>query len=338
MNYQETIQQPEYDFLRTNPALGENIILLTLGGSHAYGTNIKGSDLDVRGITAQPVTSLLTNSGFEQVEDRATDTVIYGFNKIITLLSNCNPNTIEMLGCKPEHYLVLTDVGQYLIDHADMFLSRKAIHAFGGYATQQLRRLENKANLSVGQAQQEKHILDTINNASVFFKDKYAAYPEDAMRLYLDASDNPDYEKEIFMDVHLTHYPLRDYKAMWSDMHSIVKDYSKIGRRNEHALMHGKITKHMMHLIRLFCMCLDILEKKQIITYRAEEHDLLMDIRNGKYIDANDQPTDEFYEMVDAYEKRFQYAKENTDLPDNPNYKEIQEFQYQVNLETIRSA
>ena len=30
-----TVQSSQYDFLRTNPSLGENIILLGLGGSHA---------------------------------------------------------------------------------------------------------------------------------------------------------------------------------------------------------------------------------------------------------------------------------------------------------------
>lgn len=39
----------EYDFLRTNEHLGGNIILLTLGGSHAYGTSTENSDIDVRG-------------------------------------------------------------------------------------------------------------------------------------------------------------------------------------------------------------------------------------------------------------------------------------------------
>ena len=41
---EEKIDTKEYDFLRTNEKLGNNIILLGLGGSHAYGTNIKTSD------------------------------------------------------------------------------------------------------------------------------------------------------------------------------------------------------------------------------------------------------------------------------------------------------
>lgn len=45
----EKIQSPEYSFLTENPNLGENIILLGLGGSHAYGTSNENSDLDIRG-------------------------------------------------------------------------------------------------------------------------------------------------------------------------------------------------------------------------------------------------------------------------------------------------
>ena len=35
-----------YDFLKQNKHLGDNIILLALGGSYAYGTNKEGSDIE----------------------------------------------------------------------------------------------------------------------------------------------------------------------------------------------------------------------------------------------------------------------------------------------------
>jgi len=43
------VAQPQYGFLRKDEHLGERIIFLTLGGSYAYGTNVEGSDLDIRG-------------------------------------------------------------------------------------------------------------------------------------------------------------------------------------------------------------------------------------------------------------------------------------------------
>ena len=156
------IESSEYDFLRTEPHLKDRIIMIGLGGSHAYGTNNENSDLDIRGCALNKKEEILTSKNFEQFINEATDTTIYSFNKLISLLSNVNPNTIEMLGLKPEHYLYLSPVGQELLDHKKMFLSKKAIYSFGGYANQQLRRLDNKAARLVGQQQREQHILNSI--------------------------------------------------------------------------------------------------------------------------------------------------------------------------------
>lgn len=330
------LQSTEYDFLRIDKNLGNNIIILTLGGSHAYGTNNENSDLDIRGCALNSKMQILTNENFEQFTNEVTDTTIYAFNKLITLLSNCNPNTIEMLGNLPEHYFYLHPIGKELIDNAHLFLSKRAIHSFGGYANQQLRRLENKSNRLVGQAQQEEHIFKTIEHASYDFKQRYFTMPDDAIKLYIDKAAQEGYDTEIFMDVNLSHYPLRDYADLWNEMRNIVKSYGKIGKRNEKAIQHDKLGKHMMHLIRLYLMCLDILENEKIVTYREKEHDLLMDIRNGKYLDDNKQPIPEFYEMVDEYEKRLDYAKENTALPDNPDYKAINEFVASVNERVVK--
>jgi len=119
-------------------------------------------------------------------------------------------------------------------------------------------------------------------------------------------------------------------------MNEIIKSYAKIGKRNSHAIEHGKLGKHMMHLVRLFYMCIDILEKEEINTYRREEHNLLMDIRNGKFLDDNMQPIPEFFEMVDELEKKMNYAAENTSLPDNPDYDRIIDFQASVNERIVK--
>lgn len=149
----ELLKTEDYDFLRTDEHLGNNIILLTLGGSWAYGTNIETSDVDIRGIALNSKEEILTNKNFEQRDDKVTDTVVYSFNKIISLLTASNPNVIEILGNKPEHYLYLSPIGRELLDHKELFLSKRCIHAFGGYANAQLRRLDNKAARLVDQTQ-----------------------------------------------------------------------------------------------------------------------------------------------------------------------------------------
>ena len=77
------LESESYDFLRTNPHLGNNIILLGYGGSHAYGTNNENSDVDIRGIATRTKREILTGNDFEQVVNTATDTTVYSFDKII---------------------------------------------------------------------------------------------------------------------------------------------------------------------------------------------------------------------------------------------------------------
>lgn len=326
----------DYSFLKQDP-LGENIILLGVGGSYAYGTNNENSDIDLRGVATHSPEDILTRKGFEQVVNEATDTTVYSLEKIISLLSNCNPNVIELLGLEEWQYIYINSIGRALVNNAEMFLSKRAIYSFGGYANAQLRRLENKSARLVSQSQQEQHILNSIESARYSFPEKYFDCPKDAIRLYIDKAVNEGYKTEIFMDVNLSHYPLRDYKAMWSEMHSIAKEYSKIGRRNTTAIEKEKLSKHMMHLVRLYLMCFDILEDGKIITYRSKEHDFLMDIRNGKYLDENRQPTAEFYDIVDEMENRLEYLKEHTELPANPDYKRINKFLEEVNCGIVLS-
>ena len=93
------------------------------------------------------------------------------------------------------------------------------------------------------------NILKSIEHASFAYKQKYFNYPEDAISLYVDKSFRPEYDSEIYMDINLSHYPLRDFKDMWSEMHNIVKQYNKIGRRNERAYVHDKIEKHIKNIV-----------------------------------------------------------------------------------------
>ena len=336
-NFKDLLETPEYEFLKTNPHLGNNIILLGLGGSHAYGTNIEGSDVDIRGIALNSKVEILGTANFEQVVNEATDTTIYSLRKIISLLTSCNPNTIEILGLKPEHYLYLSPIGQELLDNKKLFLSKRAMYSFGGYAFSQLRRLDNKAARTLEQAEREQHILNSIISASYTWPEKYTEFKEGSgIKLYLDTAYQENFDKEIFMDIDLKHYPLRDYKSMWSDMKNIVSDYAKIGQRNKKAIEHGKLGKHMMHLVRLYLMCLDILEKEEINTYREKDIPFLLDIRNGKFLDSNSQPTPEFYELVNDYEKRLQYAADNSSLPDKPDFGAINELLMSVNERVVK--
>ena len=337
MDYQAILQQTEYDFIKTNEHLGKHVILLGLAGSYSYGTNIDTSDIDIRGITLNQKSDLIGLTVFEQYVDENTDTVIYAFNKIITLLLSCNPNTIELLGLNPKHYLYLNDIGEMLLANKKLFLSKRAINSFGGYADAQLRRLQNAlARDSFPQSEKEQHIFNSVKNAMHDFNNHFKHFENGSLEIFIDKAVNPELETEIFVNANMTHYPLRDYCGMWNSMANVVRDYEKIGKRNKKKDdLH--LNKHAMHLIRLFMMALDILEKGEINTYREKEHALLMDIRFGKYQKEDGTFHESFYDMLSDFEKKLHYAAENTDLPDETDMAKVQELVMTINERVIRN-
>ncbi len=320
----DKLNSTEYEFLRTDTHLGENILILTTAGSIAYGTNVDTSDIDVRGVTLETKQDLMGLSSFEQFEDRTTDTVIYGLKKFINLCLNSNPNVLEILGTKPEHLLIETPEGKLLRDNVKLFLSKKAIQSFGNYATAQLRRLQNAlARDSYPQAEKESHILNSILGQMDHLKRTYKSFTDDEISLYIDKSSKEDMDTEIYIDINLKHYPLRDFKNIYSDMSNIVKEYSKLNHRNSKKdELH--LNKHAMHLIRLLITGTEILEGKGINTYREKERELFLDIRKGKF------SYNQVFDMVDEYERNFRSAALNTALPEEPNYKRVEELMLEI--------
>lgn len=335
MDFKALMNTSEYDFLRTNERLGDRIVLLGLGGSYAYGTNNEGSDIDFRGCTLMMPSDLLGLTEFEQYEDKNTDTVIYGFNKFVKLLLECNPNTCEILGLDEDQYLIKTAVGQELIDNSHLFLSKRAIKSFGGYADTQLRRLQNAiARDSMPQSEREKHIFNSVRNALDDFNRRKANSAKGTVKIYIDKAENPELETEIFVDADYKHLPLRDYTDMWGSMRNVIRDYDKIGQRNKKK-DDNHLNKHAMHLIRLFMMAVDILEKGEIRTHRNEDLPLLLSIRKGDYMTQEGTFSSEFYEILEDYEHKLELAAEKTELPDNPDIEKVELFVERVNRYSI---
>lgn len=153
-----------------------------------------------------------------------------------------------------------------------------------------------------------------------------------------------------FLEILYTKYYIINpiYEAEWNkliaardsivamNLPSLLKSMKGIASEKFHALEHNKLAKHMMHLVRLYLMCFDILNNGEIVTYREKDHDFLMEIRNGKYLDENKQPIPEFFKLVDELEAKFDMAKETTSLPDNPDYKKINEFVASVNERVVK--
>lgn len=316
-NHKELLSAKEYDFLHHEQDLGGQLLYLVLNGSKGYGTSLGHSDTDIRGVAIERKEVLLGLETFEQYEELETDTVVYGLKKYVQLLMKNNPSALEFLGAAEKNILYLSPVGKALRESKDLFLSKQVGYTFGQYATAQLRRLQNAlARDQYPQAEKEKHLYDVLNHQIAHFNRQYTSFDENGIRLNLEQSEASKEIHQITMNINLKDYPLRDFVHIYGEMSNVVKDYTKLNKRNRKKT-DDKLFKHAMHLIRILKMGSEILEDGQIITYRQKDRDELIGIRRGNYT------FDEIFTMVNHYEEEHKKALAKSVLPEHPDRSKI---------------
>jgi DNA polymerase III epsilon subunit len=122
-----------------------NLIFKGRTGSHAYGMATPTSDLDIRGVFAgDPINVMTPFFPVEQVEGPAgEDTVLFELSKYVRLVTDQNPNIVELLWLEPEDCLFSTPAWEYLRSMRRELLTTKVRATYGGYAMQQISRMKS---------------------------------------------------------------------------------------------------------------------------------------------------------------------------------------------------
>lgn len=188
------------DFLKE-----KNLILLeAISGSHAYGTNIPSSDVDIRGIFIMEKEDYLGLEYIEQVSDDTNDTTYYEIGRFLQLLLTNNPNILELLNIPAD----CLQVRSKLIDliKSEDFISKICAASFGGYATQQIKKARGLNKKIVNPiAKEKKTPLDFC-----YYVDGYGTIP---LKLWLEKRQ---YDQKFCGLVKLNH--ARDSYALFYDM------------------------------------------------------------------------------------------------------------------------
>ena len=120
-----------------------SVIYFTRHGSHAYGTALPESDMDIRGVCIAPRRYHLGFERFDEHEQKVPDLKIFELRKFVELALDVNPNVLELLYTEPEDHLLVTPLGQKLLDNRDLFLSKRCRSSFSGYAMGQMKRINS---------------------------------------------------------------------------------------------------------------------------------------------------------------------------------------------------
>ncbi|WGV27879.1 nucleotidyltransferase domain-containing protein [Halotia branconii] len=345
----------------------QRTILIGLAGSHGYGLNRPDSDLDFRGVFIAPKRYYL---GFDRVEqkdagwdelgifpfiDGNKDTVIYELKKIIQLLSGANPNVLELLWLN--NYPVLTSVGQYLIKHKKLFLSKKVKHTYSGYAFAQIKKMETHRKWLLNPPQKKPIPSDFgIEDEAVLIKDELNAFLEYLYNLIRGRIEFLEEAEQLYKlltaDIDfkgvLKQYTLPDATLEYTQkLTNSRKDFIRLLKKSQNyqvALREWKAylswqenrnparaemerksgfdLKHGMHCIRLLRSGLEILQQGQVIVDRriAGDVDDLKAILKGEY------SYEEVMKMAEDLVAQMELVYEESILPPRPDLEQINEL------------
>lgn len=295
------------------------IVYECIAGSHAYGTNIEGSDVDIRGVFIQPTEEVLAGRYIEQVSDKLNDITFYEIGRFLSLLCGGNPNILDILGT-PEDCIVFESPlwEKYFPKHLrHQYLTKKLKGSFVGYAHTQIKKakgLRKKINWDMTKVvrkdvldfcyvleskeeslrfkkwaeisgfEQEDISLAKVNN----FPNVYAMYIVDGkMGGIISENSNEVRTRSISKNAPFIKY-LRFAKDSYSTHCKDYREYAEwIEKRNPQRYKdnlkgeQGYDHKNMMHCMRLLMTAKDIAEKKSLVIKRPER-DYLLSIRNGE--------------------------------------------------------
>ena len=296
----------------------KHTIFLSRSGSLAYGTNIKGSDEDFKGVCVPPKDFVVGPFfSFEQKEELVSkghpaDRVIFSLSKFMKLASECNPNIIELLFTETEDWVVCTDIGLELVENRNLFLSKKAKWRFMGYAHAQLKRIKGHRswllNPPKGKPSRADYGLPEVGNKVISGSTMGAV---DELK-----SQGYEFGGEVMTAI------ASEKRYATALQHWKQYENWKKTRNESRAALEAKFgydTKHGMHLIRLMRMCEEILSGKGVITRRPDAEELVA-IRLGS------KSYDELIEEAEQLQARCEKLFETTTLPNAPDPKKLNDL------------
>lgn len=117
------------------------ILFECVGGSRAYGTATATSDEDIRGIFAVPAASYIDLAHPPaQVSDERGDIVYYSLRRTVELLTQANPNLLELLFMPEDCVRRSSPAMRQLTASRQLFVSRQCADTHVHYAMSQIKK------------------------------------------------------------------------------------------------------------------------------------------------------------------------------------------------------
>lgn len=119
-----------------------HLIFETVTGSRSYGINNPDSDYDKQGVMIPGLEYYIGNKIIEQYKEEGTDRTIFEFKKVVGLITENNPNCLDLLFPPDRCIVKTTPFWERIRENSELIISKKSRYTFSGYAINQLKRIE----------------------------------------------------------------------------------------------------------------------------------------------------------------------------------------------------
>ncbi len=358
----------DFKFPKNNlPWLEPNTFFITLHGSHAYGTNTETSDIDVRGLCVPPAKYFHGYlEHFEQflLHSIEQDFVDFSLVKFMEMAAKCNPNALEIIFTDPRHHLLVSPLGDRLLDARELFISKKAKHTFSGYAVAQLGRIKRHRGWLLNPPTHkptrvefglpEHTVIPADQLAAVWSQVRakieewdvdYGSLVDDSTKIDIQTriakamaeqfitSDNQWMSAARVLGVTENFLHLMDKEKRYKTALTEWIQYNtwKTERNPARAALEARFgydTKHGMHLVRLLRMGKEILDGKGLIVFRPDREEL-MEIRRGLW------SFEKLAEWAEQAEAELDVSLAKSTLPWGPDYKKLDKLCVEIVEESL---
>src|SRR5688572_31031736 len=120
------------------PDLGKGckVIFGAIVGSHAYGTNVEGSDIDRKWVYVQSPMDLFIN-GYRQQVEIGKDEVAFELSRFLELAKKANPTVLELMFTPDDCVIYEHPTWSLIRNLRKQFLTKECRWSFVGYAISQ---------------------------------------------------------------------------------------------------------------------------------------------------------------------------------------------------------
>lgn len=336
------------------------LLFETVAGSHAYGTQLEGSDRDLRGVFVATAGLLGGLDLVEQVTDERNDQVYYEIGRFTELLLRNNPNALELIAMPDD----CVRFRHPLFDKftPSLFLSKLCGKTFGEYAMGQIRKARGLNKKIINPQPEKRHsllsfchvplgqgsvpLLDwletkgirpdecgltAVRNAAGVF----AIYQGEAGN-YRGLVSPKDPDVLVFSSVPKEAEPVGwmhcNEDAFKAHCKAHREYWQWVAQRNEERYAtnasHGRgyDSKNLMHTIRLLEMAGEI-AREGVLRVRRPNREYLLKVRAGEF------PYDALVHQAEELHAGLESAFAASTLPDAPDRKRVNDLLVEIRQE-----